>query len=439
MAGQKFDTMIICSTLNQMVNYLAIMEHGIKKIFNITFDDKQDDKNINLNKKFPYQKWDENLYSVIKSRSIKIEEIQFKSNEIATHDNIIDKLQVFFKNNPYDKSILWNITGGQRHFVMAITEYVKEYRPDKDCLLYYEGDTEKFIPYYFDSLVKNKVKPYGIIGQGYPLTLNIALKLMGFNIKDSVLGDKSKYYQYFFGEATINDKNLEGEYNYYKELYDLYTEHVDLIKIMIESNKNKTDKESSKTRLDSMIEDINKSNKKIPDKIFKGNNLKKLEKSLGKYKNSMVFGYILEKMTFYRMISILDDNKELLDKVADISLGIDIEDAFSEVNTSVDQFDILLLTKAGKLIVFECKSGRMTGDNAKSTNYSTYRIAGVYGAPVLIDPLTDGCDIEENVFKNIKSAEHAANRADLTICRVCSKNNNDYYDLKYYIENILGG
>jgi len=64
----------------------------------------------------------------------------------------------------------------------------------------------------------------------------------------------------------------------------------------------------------------------------------------------------------------------------------------------------------------------MSGDVAKSTKYSTYAAAGVYGKPVLITPLYQDeitklahPDIGDKIFKNIKSAVKSAKRATLEV------------------------
>jgi len=78
------------------------------------------------------------------------------------------------------------------------------------------------------------------------------------------------------------------------------------------------------------------------------------------------------------------------------------------------------LTKNGKFIIFECKSGGMSGDVAKSTNYSTYAISGVYGKPILITPLIeseikDMNSLDSDIYDKVKSAINSAKRATLDV------------------------
>lgn len=431
MANKKFKTMVICSTLNQMVNYMAIKEHGIERVINITVEEGTD--NI-LYRKFPYKEWDENLFNVLDNEIIR-KDIKFDSNQIVSHEQLIEKFKKDIGQELLeDESVLWNITGGQRHFVMAITYYVNQYRKNDD-LLYYEGDRERF--YYYNS--ENSLKNWKTQEKNFPMTIPIALRLMGFEVDKNSYRKKSDHYKLLIEQDEKTEEYKE--YDYYKKLYDLYVENEDLVKILIKSNRPK-DEKGEKKHFDSLIKDIFQDDK-IPKDLFEGKQLDVLKDSLGGNINGKVFGYILERLAFYKIIDILKNDKKLIDKIADIEMSKKIKGDGQVDKHSLDEFDILLLTKAGKLVVFECKSGKMSGDNAKSTNYSTYRIAGVYGMPVLIDPLTKDLNTnkeDKDIFNPVKYAEKAAARAGMTICRMKNDyNKNNIWDLESYIQEILGG
>lgn len=104
-------------------------------------------------------------------------------------------------------------------------------------------------------------------------------------------------------------------------------------------------------------------------------------------------------------------------------------------NHHIDEFDIALLTKNGKFMIFECKSGGMEGDVAKSTKYSTYAVSGAYGLPILITPLLqDEIDSIDNLDKDIygysQSAIKSAKRVSLDVWGL----DNIEKNLKKYIE-----
>lgn len=460
----KFDAIVVCSTLNQMVNYLTIKEHEhllkdekniisiggkIEKIENY---DPNFKSNFTYNNKFNYFEWNNNLNTVLNIyKPYNIRAIEFNNNEIKKHKSIINKLKKSIKE---EEKILWNITGGQRHFVMAITQYVLNERAD-DVIIYFDGDTEQ---YYYYGKNTNKVSNKN----NEAMNIEIALKLMGFDSSkdDRYKVDESyeflKNIERIDGNYEIKLKNEDENENKHKKLkqeFKLYNKLIDkiygkedkvseLMKILIYLNKpsdyikkgiEKND--DLKSRFEKKG-DYNKLNTFEKLEIFLNGNylnseeLKILDESLGEYKKGKIFGYILENMTFYRIIYII--SREFQNEIADIRF-----DHSSYVNKeNIDQFDILLLTKKGKLINFECKSGGMVGDNAKSNNYSTYAISGVYGTPVLIAPFYD-CGIKGNIeyldekdlLKHIRTAYNSAKKAKLDICSV--------EELGKYLEKIL--
>ena len=130
------------------------------------------------------------------------------------------------------------------------------------------------------------------------------------------------------------------------------------------------------------------------------------------------FGYILEKLAFYQFEKIV--SKNIASLAHSLKIIFNDEDTQKEIDhKTIDEFDIALLTKNGKFIIFECKSGGMGGDVAKSTKYSTYAVSGVYGLPILIAPLLES-EIENlkklgDEYDAIKSAVKSAKRANLEV------------------------
>jgi hypothetical protein len=123
----------------------------------------------------------------------------------------------------------------------------------------------------------------------------------------------------------------------------------------------------------------------------------------------------------YHIINTSKDKDNIQELKTHVRLYNDTK--INEVNnTQIDEFDVLLLTKNGKLMVFECKSGSMHPDIAKSTKYSTYAVSGVYGLPILITPLLKNEIPPEGTFENlgdaysdIKASVSSAKRAGLEV------------------------
>ncbi|HDK7179411.1 TPA: DNA-binding protein [Clostridium botulinum] len=459
----KFDSIAICSTLNQMVNYVVIKEHKLhsNNVYNIRLADE--------NEKFNHEEWDDNLKEII-VRNYNWEDINYHNYEIKEHRNIIDKLiEKFgrasseFGSYPLkEEKILWNITGGQRHFVMAITEYVYNHRPE-DVIVYFEGDKEKM--YYY---AKNKnIQQEDILGnKDYNMTIPIALRLMGFEVSKREFNKVSEYYNFLISNnanefrekcklqsiSKINDnkpedlyEQLESELKWYKKFYDIYCNSKTLRKLLINSNRFTTDSTNERTKFDMIKEDIEAYIKEIDGEIntndlFDEKGFDILKKSIGNHLNGKVFGYILEHMTLYKVLDVIKSNKKLLKNIADIDTSVKIKSETDESKDKlglIDEFDILIVTKKGKVVMLECKSGGMSSDNAKSHNYSIYAVAGVYGAPILVCPVKDG-DVGKkekfdtrvkrlnkelykqntDVYKHVRSAKYAADKANLNICYI---------------------
>lgn len=433
----SFNSIVICSTLNQVVNYIPIMLHKIdfEEIYSIRMENSDNEL---INKKFNYDNWDNNLEKVLNMVQHE-QRITFRRNEITSHEFIIKELRKYSEKNLKDKKVLWNITGGQRHFVMAITEFVFSERPN-DTIMYYDGDNEKI--YYYRK--NKKILPRKILKENVNFKISIlkALRLMGFHVKGREnLDEPSNYYKNMKSDKIGNS----DEYKWYKNFYNLYCKEGNekLREILINSNRFQNDKndekEITRTVLDKIIEEIEKSDLNTTVKeMFEGEKGKTLKNSISKHKKGKAFGYMLEKMTLYNLIEVISKNSGIKNVIADIDADISVDDGNSSSNETVDQFDVMIATKYGKIIMFECKSGSMGGDTAKSNNYSTYAISGAYGMPIIVIPVINKKDVfkvvkfetnvlklnsretdvkgNENLYEQIEIAVESAERANLEVC-----------------------
>lgn len=405
----RFDTMVICSTKNQMVNYVAIMKHGIKKVYNITLATSD---NQNADRVFNYYQWDKNLKEVLDQYSIKAIDINLSSYELADYNNIIKGLE---KNNIVEENVLWHITGGQRHITLAINQYLNKKRKN-DVQVYYEGNREQFYYLKADSTINRELVE---TEDEIDITINMALRLMGCNIMPKDIIQKQAGYEKY------EKMHRQGECDEcYEELCREFVKNPELQSILIESNAYQKEDESKLERLiDSMmmIDNIN-----LRKEIIK----KQLMDDHMNHADGKIFGYIFEHMFFHRLLSALYEYDKDNQIIADVGMNIRIKDNKENNSKSgvIDEFDILLVTKWGKVIAFECKSGGMTGDNAKSHNYSTYKIAGVYGVPYLICPLNEKA-LDSGEYDNIKQARRAATRANLSVYAL--------EEIPYLVETIM--
>ena len=400
-------TYVMVSTLNQMVNYIPLRHFEFKEVVNITVKiPKKDGKKII--KYFDNDKWDENLKAVYKDKTIvdiKMDEKNFYSLTLVKN-----KLEDEIKNKTLkDKKIFWNITGGQRHIMMAIQQVAKK----GDVICYLEGNNNQMMVY---DIPTNLTTPIDYaLDLEKDLTIDIALNLMGlqFNSSNSEIGEKVErdFYKAFYLEYEKN-KTL-------REWLIILNKNYPKIKAKGEKDSNsdydsyETQYEANKTAYQNLKatakEEIKKNLSSVSQEILEA-----------KLNRSQAFGYILEELTFYKL-------KELLSKLIDkkkITLVHSLKVKDNSINNlTVAEFDIALLTNSGKFIIFECKSGVMEGDVAKARKYVTYAISGVYGLPILINPLlsTENTtsdivkDLDIDIYQYINKAKGSAKRAGLEV------------------------
>lgn len=360
-------TYVVISTLNQVVNVIPQKIYNFQDIYNMTISDSPYFKNEDFNK---------NLGLTFKDT------LSFSQLEMNSVSGIVEKLRGFFPKQE-DERIFWNITGGQRPFILAIQEFIKD--RDEDVLCYLEGNSSTMTIIPKDT---TKAKEYSY-HQSY-VDIEEALQLMGFEFRN-----------------IEKKESKDDEQKFYRKLYKLYI------------NKN------NKALREEFIA-LNKTTK-LPcqDFVDKSNFKNELEamnfceNTKDDFKNQYPFGYILEKLAFYQL------EKEIKDKVESLVHSLEIifsdEDKKKDTNfKSIDEFDIAILTKNGKFIVFECKSGGMHKDEAKSTNYSTYAISGVYGKPILITPIMESeikdiNSLDKNIYEKIQKSIGKAKRATLDV------------------------
>ncbi len=365
---KKFkDYSYVCiSTLNQMVNYIPIKLFEFKDIFYLTIDK---DKG-----RFKNKDWDKNLIDLIKDKNHKLIKLEMNDKEFFNLTDVKDFLNNQLSEGKLkDKKIIWNITGGQRHFIIAIEEIIQELNRD-DVILYLEGNNNNLF-------IRRNEETNSISYKIEDLNIETALKLMGFepNKIESESG---------------NDKNINMQ-----KFWEDYKNIKELREILIKGLKEKFDRQT----MINEIENIKLKNKEAVIEVVNW--------GYDKHKSS-AFGYILEELAFYLIKKSVDKNK-----VAELKHSVRIYD---ENNKQFAEIDIMLVTKNGKVITFECKSGGMSSDTAKARNLVTYAISGVYGLPILITPLlenekNDLSGLDNELYKNIKTSINLGEKAGLEV------------------------
>ena len=344
------DCYVIISTQNQIVNYLpyVLYKDKIKTIYNITISDSE--KN---------QKWDNNLKNVLTEN---IKNISFKAGEYGNIDTVISKLKSEISPNA---KILWNITGGQKAFLLAVNSLANE--RTNDFIGYVEGNADKFLIYQNNRSFKEDST--NVLNQ---FTIASALNLMGF--------------------SQINPEQVvENLIPLYEEIYNKYISD-EPFRVKLRSLKK--------------VADLNSMD-------FGINNCKEHFQTLKPDANQALLGKIFEEMVFYYL------KKHLNQKLLEIAFGVKIKFFEEQYNIPIDEFDTLILSTSGQLINIECKSGSTHKEDMKSHHYSTLVTSGIYGLPILATPLLQS-EIDLNDKRNDSISEllntvKSAKRAGVTV------------------------
>ncbi len=362
-------TYCMISTLNQMVNYLPMLLFDFKlpKMY-VTLKDSELNRIFDRNLKETCQNTGGND---IGNRFAKPQEDII----IADADvNGVSNIQAALYKESKGKKVLWNITGGQRPFVMAVFELLKAPERKDDLVIYLEGNSGKptFLEVEEGKLKKIEPDTHGFerykIDHDQWLTIPIALQLMGFND-----GEKGAVnYTSWLNSAK------DDEAKPYLSLRDKISKNEHLQKKLLALNKENV---PDGFRTKEVLNDPKETHQYFSE-------LDQDERCLllKHARNPYAFGLLLEELFAYSIWEVAKGY--IADMGVNIRLRYDDEKADEKAGKKqIDELDIAILTKAGQFAVFEVKSGDMHSDVAKSTKYTTYAIAGVYGKPILLTPL----------------------------------------------------
>lgn len=365
---------VMLSTQNQMVNFLPL------KVFEF-----RDDKILNITTNHPSnEEWDQNL----KSEELKVNPVDLKldHNDLLNIKGLKSNIRKALKINKKfckESKVFWNITGGQRPLILAVYDLVKELKDKTHYICYLEGNSGSLRILKFEGGIPcpkfdGRLTEY----KTDEISLKVAFNLMGYDVKSVSKAELQKK----------DEKSLKDLYFLFKE-----EENGELRRALVKSNKKGESFKDVKGKLPQELHDL-------------------LDRHSSK---SAPFGYLLEDM----IVTMINEfvGERVAEVAHSVKLAFSSDDANKEVgNKQLDEFDILMLSKKGQLTNFECKSGGMSGDVAKSTKYSTYAVAGVYGKPILITPLTkkeidDIKELDNSIYSTVKAAIRSALRSKLEV------------------------
>ena len=385
MSQERAESLVVCSTLNQITNYLIIKKYMPKKIYNITFSAKACQA---MNKNIKISDWDNQLKQEVKDNpNLEFYKcIELEANDVYSMQDVKEKImgKIDIKSQ---KPIYWHITGGQRVIALAVNDLIKEKKRVQDRLIYLEGNTERLIINDWYGRLTNKEDNRNECSYGdKSLSFQIVLKLAGFKTKNLTSTEVMKVN----GHPKIDESN--EKYLFYDELYKILDNERKKPRKYEIQYENKKYKDFLRNLLLKSNSPIIKNRLEYLELIFKDvleqkANLKNTGYKICESKEMerpYPIGYIFENLAAYQIYKVVQNDDSIIGMETSLKTYFAKEDTKDNV---IDELDIVLLTDTGKIINFECKSGGMKGDNAKSHNYTTYRLSGVFGTPIIISPL----------------------------------------------------
>lgn len=426
---ENIDVIINFTTQNQIVNFIptffACQQSKNKKlemysvlVVTNSSANNQKDWNRNLNDAI-YDKRDF-FKNINNENNITIKEVNQISKGFKIKNETIDN---------YKGRILWNVTGGQRYLLILSLGYLMKNRENRknDIISYYDGNTYNLHFYNYESLMENEPNICDSIPDVYnELYLNnkqlidetTTLKLIGLvnKEKDNETDCSIKYSfaekKFISKKEDIFPNSYEDEKKYYLTLFKYLVKDVNDTDLIDNFTKlNKDDKSISK---ECKKEIVNKIKEKINDK-FMSEKLELLKEQL----NTKQFGYIFEKIIFFRVLEIIQGDDDLQKKANCIALDFSVNKKSNKSECEeLDQIDIFILLKTGRIVTIECKTGASNSDNQKSTMFTSNYLSSIYGLPYLAVPI---CDSKQTFKKDGKDKKlYGDLNSNITRAIMCS-------------------
>lgn len=364
-----------------MVNYIPAIQFDAEMLYCLTI---AGDKNN--------EKWDENLKRQLENKDKSIyEKIEFERDCLFDIEELKNKIKGKLDDKNIENiPIFWNVTGGQRYFLMAIYDIFKARENDNLC--YFEGNTNEIV---ILENIEKRIEKRKNHEKGSPIfkakcddiEIKDALNLMGFKGVEFKTKKPSIDYKVKFSKDGTQSEGI------FKESIHLFLEFNNIF-----SKEESLREFCFNTKGEPIIKVID---------ILSDEKKNKTIKQVLENKN---FGKIFELMCATKIHeTIIKSRLPVTEMIISQKIAYDEKE-----NSNIDEFDIILATSSGKVLIFECKTGNMAGDVAKSTKFSTYAVGGVYGMPILFVPLLKDENINIPEFaKNLKWTKASAERANL--------------------------
>ena len=345
--------MIGFSTENNIINIIPALQLGIDKILLIT------------SKKAHDNSWNIGIKKICKARNIDFEE-KLLEEKIESFLNGIHISLAEIKSEYSNHEIFINITGGQKNFSTAATLFVE----NSDKLIYFDGNREGLfiIGDKKEEFLKcdDMESPLELVEVFLLKNIKVGNGLKVFGQGKNKINDRqeirkiSKEFSVGKNIPLFYEKNIhnpdKSKLSFLSGLEEYFLKGKGLLNVLEIQFIEKQIKEMKKYF---KLDKFNVSHKETINNVRSIFENVKIEKSydqltFSKSKNPST-GALYETMCLEKVVTYFENNP--VESIEGIYFGVELK---NEVNKVINELDIVILLKTGKLIVFEIKTGAIT-------------------------------------------------------------------------------
>ncbi|OPY64960.1 MAG: hypothetical protein A4E57_03356 [Syntrophorhabdaceae bacterium PtaU1.Bin034] len=98
-------------------------------------------------------------------------------------------------------------------------------------------------------------------------------------------------------------------------------------------------------------------------------------------------GILFEWMVASRIITLLEDNESLREKVSEVWINVKTKKLDDPKAKNDAELDLVIVTRFGTLVILEMKTHHISGDTTKSKEATAMKKSGTYGKALIVGPL----------------------------------------------------
>ncbi len=384
----KEKIMIVMSTGNQSVNAIPLDVLGIKKV-------------VILSTSFSSAKgYTKNLINFLKMQKIAYYVIDLSREEESDIDILAKKIEAVYLDLNSDTCYL-NITGGQKLYVLACSivknklgDNIKTiYLDIHETLMHIDNIKKKYVSklslndilcLYGYTYIKEDAREWTIKDLNHP-TLEKINQFSNKYIKEDATSKK------FFSLVSNQEMTKFNSINsaFMRILKDMEEAQVtEGITVPLNGIKEQFVNVYSEKIND---KSIHTDREKVVLDLIKTVNLTKnqLNEYFGIEKN-IDTGNLFEKMLLVKTLEAIKNNEKLKNGIVGVYTSVKtVQNDNTEGAPTESEYDLVITTTKGTLIILEAKTGRYEGDTAKGKEYGAISKSGSYGKSSVIGSLID--------------------------------------------------